>query len=266
MAPSSRRRFLAVSAAFTCGLLGGVPRSLGGEPVWVDAKQTGPFVCQATFSLAGYESLFEELPILEQELMRTLQLRPVREPINIYLFSSREEHRATIEARYPQIPYRRALYVKEGGVAGVYVYRHPELDVDLRHECTHALLHARLAVVPLWLDEGLAEYFEVPQHQRAFGHPHFNSLRWNMRLGMIRTVEALEQRKDLTEMGGFEYRYAWAWVHFMLHGPQAAHEELVKYLATIQHGNGSSQLSQQLALAVPNTTEQMVQHFKHWRQ
>ncbi|GIT30210.1 MAG: hypothetical protein Ct9H300mP1_22560 [Planctomycetaceae bacterium] len=32
---------------------------------------------------------------------------------------------------------------------------------DLRHEFTHGVLHSSLKRVPLWLDEGLAEYFEV---------------------------------------------------------------------------------------------------------
>ena len=85
--------------------------------------------------------------------------------------------------------------MKEGGLAGVYAYRHDGSAVDLRHECTHALLHARLPMVPLWLDEGLAKYFEVPAEQRAFDHPYFGWLRWDMRLGMIRTVSDLEQRQ-----------------------------------------------------------------------
>ena len=134
------------------------------------------------------------------------------------------------------MPYRPALFVKEGGLAGVYAYRHDALAVDLRHECTHALLHASLPMVPLWLDEGLAKYFEVPVEQRAFEHPYFGWLRWEMRLGMIRTVSDLEQRRDLSEMGASEYRYSWAWVHFMLHGPEAAHTVLVRYLADIRRG------------------------------
>ena len=60
------------------------------------------------------------------------------------------------------MPYRPALFILEGGSPGVYTYRKPDLDIDVRHECTHALLHSALPVVPLWLDEGIAKYFEVP--------------------------------------------------------------------------------------------------------
>ena len=33
-----------------------------------------------------------------------------------------------------------------------------------------------------------------------------------------------------------DYRAAWAWVHFMLHGPVEARDELVRFLADIRLG------------------------------
>jgi hypothetical protein len=233
---------------------------------WIDTRSVGPFICQATFSLADCEPLLVELPELQRELTRTLGIRAPRQPIYIYLFADAPQHQTYIEQHFPLVPYRRALYIKEGEQAGVFAYRQPDLGVDLRHECTHALLHDALPVVPLWLDEGLAEYFEVPASRRAFDHPHFEALRWNMRLGLVRTVESLEQRADLAEMGAFDYRYSWAWVHFMLHGPKAAHRTLVTYLASLQQGGSPGRFSEQLAAAVPNPTEKMIQHFKHWRE
>jgi hypothetical protein len=231
---------------------------------WVDTRQSGPFICQATFPLGEYEPLLAELQQLQPELMRVLGVSPAPEPVYIYLFSDADSHRQFLKEHYPDVPYRRALFVKEGGLAGVYAYRHDELATDLRHECTHALLHASLPMVPLWLDEGLAKYFEVPEDQRAFDHPYFGSLRWDMRLGMIRTVSDLEQRHDLAEMGASEYRYSWAWVHYMLHGPKESHTVLVRYFAGVRRGEIAGNLSEQLEYAVPNSTERMVQHFKYW--
>jgi hypothetical protein len=231
---------------------------------WVDTRQSGPFICQAAFSLKEYEPLLAELQELQPELMRILGVSPAPEPVYIYLFSDAKSHRRFLEENYPDVPYRPALFVKEGGMAGVYAYRHDALAVDLRHECTHALLHASLPMVPLWLDEGLAKYFEVPKEQRAFDHPYFGSLRWDMRLGMIRTVDDLERRRELAEMGAGEYRSSWAWVHFMLHGPAPAHATLVNYLTDIRRGEIAGNLSEQLESATPGSTERMVQHFKHW--
>jgi hypothetical protein len=232
---------------------------------WTDTRSVGPFVCQATFPLTECDPVLVELPELQRELSRTLGIPPARRPIGIYLLADAAEHHSYLQQHFPKVPYRRALFVKEGDHAGVYVYRHPELGDDIRHECTHALLHGALPDVPLWLDEGLAEYFEVPASQRAFDHPHHEALRWNLRLGMLRSVESLEQRNELADLAAFDYRYSWAWVHFMLHGPAAAHSTLVTYLANLERGSPPGNLSAQLAAAVPNPTEKMIQHFKHWR-
>ena len=62
---------------------------------------------------------------------------------------------------------RRAFFLAQGSRQVVYTYFNPQLEVDLRHEATHALLHLAIAELPLWLDEGLAEYFEVPEESAA---------------------------------------------------------------------------------------------------
>ncbi|MEX2317593.1 MAG: hypothetical protein WD669_10610 [Pirellulales bacterium] len=238
----------------------------GDEPTWTDSHQSGPFVSRATFPLHDYERLLADLPELQRTLTRTLGVPAARQPIHIYLFADAAEHQRYIEARFPKFPYRQALFIQSDGESGVYAYRHPALDVDLRHECTHALLHAVLFEVPLWLDEGIAEYFEMPPSQRAFDHPNYESLRWNMRLGMVRSVETLEDRRELADMNSLDYRYSWAWVHFMLHGPEAAHRTLVEYLAELRQPADGGRLSKRLEAAMPNSSERLVQHFKHWRQ
>lgn len=265
MMSSLGRSLCWVSALTGVMLVCGAARARVESP-WIDARQIGPFMIQATYSLKDSESLFADLPALERELVRTLGVPPTRDPVYVYLFANAQEHREFIESHLPKVPYRRALYVKTGGQAGVYAYRQPELGIDLRHECTHALLHSTLADVPLWLDEGLAEYFEVAESQRAFDNPHFDALRWNLRLGMVRSIPVLEEKRELSELSALDYRFSWAWVHFMLHGPDAAHRTLVAYLADAQQQPNMDNLSDRLERAVPNSTEQMVRHFKYWHQ
>ncbi|HVT26683.1 MAG TPA: hypothetical protein VHE81_01570 [Lacipirellulaceae bacterium] len=234
---------------------------------WIDSRQVGPFIIQAQFPLQPYDKLFAELPNLERELIRTLGIKPAKEPIYVFLFDTADGYREYMHAHFPSVPYRSALFVLENGAPNVYTYRKSDLDIDLRHECTHALLHAALPVVPLWLDEGIAKYFEVPADKRAFDHPYFSDLKWkwSLRLGMVRSIESLEQRDDLSQMDAADYRYSWAWVHFMLHGPPAAHAALVSYLACYQNSTPTDKLSARLAATVPNPTEQLIQHFKHWQ-
>lgn len=248
------------------------PRSVFSSPAdyvkWTDARQVGPFNIQATFPLAKYEKLFNELPDLQREITRTLGVHPTAIPVNVFLFSNEEQYRAYVERRFPKVLYRTALFVVDGKQPSVYTFEKADMDVDLRHECTHALLHGSLPEVPLWLDEGLAKYFEVPASQRAFDHPYFDDMKWkwSLRLGMVRPIESLEERKNLSDLDAADYRNAWAWVHFMMHGPEAAHTVLVNNITCYQtSGTPPGKFSVQLAEAVPNPTEKMVQHFKHWQ-
>ena len=76
--------------------------------------------------------------------------------------------------------------------------------------------------MPLWLDEGLAGCYELPPDQRSFENPHLAAVAANCRRGVVPSLEALEKKGEVAEMGRIEYRDAWAWVHFMLYGPASA--------------------------------------------
>jgi len=265
----SRRRFLAVSGAAAASYWVSPALPCSAAPSssqrWIDHQSYGPFQCHATFPLGDLTPLFQELSALEIELQRTLAVPPAAQTVDVFLLDNKQMHQELLSQLFPQVPYRRALYVQRGGRGNVYAYRHSELAIDLRHECTHALLHTNLAMVPLWLDEGLAEYFEMPAGQRASDHPHFKKLRWNLRFGMIPNIKSLEAFRDLSQMGGPEYRFAWAWVHFMLHGPLPVHRALVHFLADIRRGNPPGKLSERLYRSLPDLERQMIVHFKQWR-
>src|SRR5438445_5221604 len=85
-------------------------------------------------------------------------------------------------ARAPDLPKRRAFFVAQPSVGAsedllVYTYWGDRIQQDLRHELTHALLHSVLKDVPLWLDEGLAEFFEVPASTDGVNSQHLEQLR-----------------------------------------------------------------------------------------
>lgn len=232
---------------------------------WADWRVAGPFVCRADFPLDGHEGLFDDLARLQQDLVRYLGVQPAQAPIELYLLQDEDSYRRFLSQNLPDVPYRRALYVRKDGHGMVFAYCGRELPVDLRHECTHALLHAALPMVPLWLDEGLAEYFEVAPTERAFGSPHLSGVRWSARLGMTPRLGGLENKGTLRDMGGSEYRHAWAWVHFMLHGPTQAHDELVRFLADIQAQTPPGLLSRRLRRRLPDLDRRFSSHFRSWK-
>ncbi len=246
-------------------LLSGV----GGKPCraqgWVDVRVAGPFVVRADFPLAGLRELLGELARLQIDLNRALNVRPPSESIELYLFRNERTYRAYLRRHFPKKPYRRAYFIKENSPGKVLVQKSPEFAVDIRHECTHALLHSTLPMVPLWLDEGLAEYFEVAPKQRALHNPHLKSVKWAARFGLVASLQKLEKEDDYAKLSQYDYRDSWAWVHFMLHGPSEARHELIRFLADIQASTPPGTMSRRLARRLPSARSQLAQHFRTWR-
>jgi hypothetical protein len=231
---------------------------------WTDSREVGPLICRADFPLQGMEGIFADLGDLQGDLCQTLGIPPAQERIEVYLFGDESSYRRYLKTYLPQLPYRRALFAKLGGPGMVFACRGKEFETGLRHECTHALLHAALPTVPLWLDEGLAEYFQEPRAKRAYDSRHLSMTRWSARFGMVPNLEKLEKKTDLSQMTATDYRHAWAWVHFMLHGPTAAHEELARFLEDIRVDAPGGRLSDRLALRLENVDRSFCTHFKGW--
>lgn len=232
---------------------------------WPDERAAGPFFCHADFSLDNHLDLLREVSQLQRDLMTQLELGESREPIHLFLFANKKTYETYLKTYFPKVPYRRALYIKARGPGMVFAHANDEFEVDVRHECTHALLHAAMPVVPFWLDEGLAEYFEVRKTERPLDNPHLKSLKWDLLLSKVATVDDLAKINELSQMGRTQYRHAWAWVHFMLHGPDEARDELIRYLGDLQAHAPTAELHVRLRRRLPNIDRLLIEHFKTWR-
>jgi len=237
-------------------------RQCRGDEGWADTRVTGPFICRADFALNSVDDLLNDLARLQNELVLCLGVRPAEEPIELYLFHNQRAYKQYLRRHLADIPYRRALYLKKDGPGIVLAYDSPQLAVDLRHECTHALLHSSLPMVPLWLDEGLAEYFELAPAERAYDNPYLSTVRWNIRLGILPKLEKLENKSGVSSMKGADYRNAWAWTHFILHGSPEAHQELVAFLGDISARTPPGFLSQRLRQRMPDVERKLAAHFR----
>lgn len=232
------------------------------ERRWPEERQAGQFLCHADFSLAPQQPLLGELSQLASDLGARLGAPPSRKPVYLFLFQEKATYQAYLKQHFPRVPYRRALFIKARGPGMVFAYQGTDFEIDVRHECTHALLHTWLPQVPLWLDEGLAEYFEVARSRRLMHHPHHEIIEAAVRKGQLPRLEELEEFERLDEMGRDEYRDAWAWVHFMLHGPQEARQELVRYLAELSSGSNPGRLSERLRRRLPDLNRRLAEHFR----
>ncbi len=258
--PASSRVRLATCCAWSLAAAALITIGAGPE-AWNDQRHLEPFVCRADFPLDRREPLLRSLQLLRRDVVELLAVRPSAEPVELYLFRDKGTYRGYLNERYPDAPQRRALFIKGDGPGMVFAYESRDLDIDLRHETTHAILHTALAEVPLWLDEGLAEYFEVAREERLAGHPHLASVRWALWHGLTPLAE-LEARAALGQLSRRDYRDAWAWVHFMLHGPGEARQELVGYLIDLRSAQPSEPLSARLARRLLNLEERFHDHFR----
>jgi hypothetical protein len=236
----------------------------GTDAAWPSERETGVFRCHADFSLDDYGDLLEEVGQLQDDLAKELEVAAPREVVHLFLFDRKATYLAYLQQYFPKVPARKALYIKGRGPGMVFAYRSAELPVDVRHESTHAVLHASIDNIPLWLDEGLAEYFEVTPAERAAKNPYVSAVRWNVRLGTVPDLAALERLRELGEMGRNEYRDAWAWVHFLLHGGDEPRAALRGYLAQLAAGEDPGPFADQLRRRVREPEAQYALHFRRW--
>jgi hypothetical protein len=225
----------------------------------------GVFRIHADFSLDAYGELIDELAVLQDDLTAELGVAQPHEEVHLFLFDKKDTYQAYLQQYFPKVPARKALYIKGRGPGMVFAYRNADLAVDVRHESTHALLHASIDEIPLWLDEGLAEYFEASPANRVAKNPYVSGVRWNVRLGYVPPLAELERLRELSEMGKNEYRDAWAWVHYMLHGGNETRAVLKDYLRQLAEGQEAGSLKTQLERRVANIDEGYATHFRRWK-
>lgn len=232
---------------------------------WADERQVGNLMLRSEFSLQNIGGLVQEVVDLQGEIGETLNLSFDDRPVQIHFFASRSSYIQHLKPRIPNAASRQALYVRGTDADRVYVYRSRALETDVRHETTHAWLHAGLPYVPMWFDEGVAEYFEPPASQRVSHNDHAGAVRRSALFGWKPDLPRLEAMKTLTEMGEGHYRDAWAVVHFLIHGPEAAHREMFAYLDDIRSGRRPTPMSQRLSAALPGWEKQVATHHRHWK-
>lgn len=218
----------------------------GGLPPHQVVRANG-WEIRSDVKLSKNSGLAEQLNELRTRVSSTLDLPPAKREIVVYLFEDEERYSEYMTQHYPDLPARRAFFIGSPGELAVYAFMGNRTDEDLRHECTHGILHATLGEVPLWLDEGLAEYFEVdfddPNH---INKEHAKRLALAIQNGWRPDLDRLETLETVNEMQRADYQEAWAWVHFLLHESPTGRDILLETL----HGLKSSAEEPSLAEAV----------------
>ncbi len=206
--------------------------------------RTGPFIIFSNFSMTDDPPAVRCLQALERDMKQHLDFRPRvdDEPVEIYVLDDRNAFSHFLKFYYPELPPRRAFFLAQGSQRVVYTYSSPRLEEDLRHEATHALLRGSYGDLPLWLDEGLAEYFECDLARSGAEHERIDHLVDDLRGGWSPDISALETLSDIRQMTPRDYREAWAWVHLFLNTSTSEKTVLLTSLSQLNEKPGSLRL------------------------
>lgn len=130
--------------------------------------------------------------------------------------------------------------------------QHGDERLIIYHEYLHYLLSNNYASLPLWLHEGLAEYystFEVGKDEARIGLPiadHVAWLRKNPLIPLASLFAVDEHSPDYNEnerRGGF-YAESWALVHYLISGSTERRLQAVDSLRLAQTGTPPGQIFQ----------------------
>lgn len=220
------------------------------------------YVLYHDFELDKTDPLFAELDALPEQVFGELKLPPSTAIVQVFLFDTQERYERYMRVRYRNLPNRRAYFIAEPRAGGadelkIFTWMGDHLATDLRHELTHALLRGVLKEVPLWLDEGLAGYFELPPQQDGVNGQHLDALR---RTAFVPNLSRLEEFTEVAQMNKPEYREAWAWVYLMLRSGPAARKVLHDYLQVLRTDPKPGPLLPRLRDAVPEPEQALVDH------
>ena len=234
---------------------------------WVTQRQIGRFHVCSDFELPLDEPLLGELGDIEGQVTRLLAIPNLaipneEQPIHVVLFASSKEYSRYIKNYFPMVPERRALFIQHRGTSMLFAHWHADVRTDIRHEVVHGLLNDRSSPLPLWLDEGLAEYFEVAEASRMLGNPHLARVIEGLNRDYVPSLSALEQLESIEQLGTNQYSDSWAWVQFLLHRKPTTRQHLVQQLAMHRRKEVTLPLSRIVAIELPNWRLEFAEHFR----
>ncbi len=221
-------------------------------------------VIYSDFNLPRHHRLVEELVARLQDVSNRLRLPVSYEPIHVYLFESADRYQKFLTSRYPDFTNRRAFFVETDTRLTVFAYWGDRVAEDLRHELTHGYLHTMVPHLPLWVDEGLAEFFEVPRGRNGLNRPHRDLLLEENSHGTWHpNMVQLEQLSSAGDMTQLDYAESWAWMHFMLETTPARRDLLQNHLARLRMTGKAPPLSSELQRLEPRVEQRLLEHLNH---
>ena len=262
--PARASRILIVGILFGCAIFAGC--AINNNRTGLPSSQQivrDQLVIHSDFHLPRQHRLLDELTARRHDIGDLLKIPQSDEPINVYLFEDRDQFQTFMIHSHPEFPNRRAFFVKDDTSLKVFAFWGARVAEDLRHEVTHGYLHSVIPNIPLWLDEGIAEYFEVARGERGINGAHIYHLSNELRLERwepdLATLESLTSASSLTQT---QYAESWLWVHFLLSGDQGSRAIIQDTLAQLRDTGTADPILPKVEAYFPDFETQLTVHLK----
>lgn len=220
-------------------------------------------VIRSDFHVPYNHRLIDELVARRTDIADRLSLPMSDEPINIFLFENASKFQAFMKETHPDFADRRAFFVKNDTELKIYAHWGSRVGEDLRHEATHGYLHSVVPNMALWMDEGLAEFFEVPRGKSGVNEQHVymlsNRYRQSEWLPDLNRLESLSNPKDMTQS---DYAESWLWMHYLLEKDQATRKLVQDHLARLRLSGNDSSFAQQVDSLIPDASVKVIDHLR----
>ena len=237
-----------------------------------DAKPyTSKSVTRGQLEITGEAPMNDFLPLMDElqatmgDMQDILGLSELSAPTRIHIYTSNYELEKAIRQRSRLAPYRRAYFFDDDKKKEmVILVKHTDyIAYDLRHECTHAFLHSHCPDAPLWLDEGLAEYFEPSRTEQGYQPRHINRL--------MRMVNTSKWRPNLTRLDKLDksvvfdltveqYAESWLWAHFLINYSDQSRLLLKSWLKDYENLETPPPLSDQIRKLYPDCENRVYEY------
>ena len=219
-------------------------------------------VIYSDFQLPENHRLLQDLEDMRAQLTAQLALPASNEPVEVYLFKTPRRYHRFLSRRYPKYPERRAFFVQTDTRLCVYTYWGDHIAEDLCHEVCHGYLHAAVPRIPLWIDEGLAEFYECDRGQTGWNPSQYDLLiAARDKTDWQPNLKRLEKRTRTEELTELDYAESWLWAHFLLRTTDSRTALLQEYLADCRSGTGDI-FSEKIRQAEPSYVENVLLHLE----
>ncbi|MFM1997415.1 MAG: hypothetical protein RLZZ111_1802 [Planctomycetota bacterium] len=216
----------------------------------------GQLVIHSDFPLAEQHRIVRELESLRADVSQQLGLPISDEPVHLYLFETKERYEAFAARHFPAFPARRAFFVETDTTLSVFAAWQDRIAEDLRHETTHGYVHAVVPTIPLWLDEGVAEFFELPRSDQGVHAAHVAHLSGRLLEGTWRPdLERMEALASAGELSQDHYAEAWCWTHWLLRTTPERRRLLQDFLTDVRRDAKTAPLSVRIRQAESATPD-----------